>query len=356
VRRFSILALVAIVAVLAALPAAASAKVQLAGGSTTLTLAKGTAAALTANGISVRPLRPAKVRGGGVAFPITGGSIDPRSGAGAIAHSGGLVFRAGSTRVPLRSFRVHVGSRRAILTARAGSARLTVLSLSVANAKVVRNGLGTTVKGVRASLSGQAAKALNAAFGTRLFSRGLPIGRVVVRAVPAQAELAGGDTILALDSGAGTALQSLGITAAPIDPASATGAGLLFPITGGKVNAATFAGSISHSGGLRLSRGSTVVDLASFTITVDADPDLTALVGGSRVSILNLDLTQQARARRALAVHQLDSQVSGRQITLSGARATLTAAAAAALNQAFGTTAFTEGFLVGTATVEAQAR
>ena len=179
----------------------------------------------------------------------------------------------------------------------------------------------------------------------------------MVRAVPAQAELAGGDTILALDPGAGAALQSLGITAAPIDPASATGAGLLFPITGGKVNATTFAGSIRHSGGLRLSRGSTVVDLASFTINnADADPDLTALVGGSRVSILNLDLTQQARAHRALAIHQLDSQVSGRRITLSGARATLTAAAAAALNQAFGTTAFTEGLLVGTATVKAQAR
>ena len=50
------------------------------------------------------------MRGGGVAFPITGGSIDPASAAGRIDHCGGLAFRAGGTRVALRNFRVHVGS------------------------------------------------------------------------------------------------------------------------------------------------------------------------------------------------------------------------------------------------------
>jgi hypothetical protein len=41
-------------------------------------------------------------------------------------------------------------------------------------------------------LSGQAARALNSAFETRLFAKGLPIGRVTVEITPAQAELAGG--------------------------------------------------------------------------------------------------------------------------------------------------------------------
>ncbi len=166
---------------------------------------------------------------------------------------------------------------------------------------------------MRALLSGQAAKALNAAFDTHLFSKGLPIGSVTVRAVPAQVELAGGATTLALDSGAAAALTSLGVTAAPVDPASAGSGGLSFPITGGKLNAKTFAGSVPHSGGISLSKGSTVVELTSFTINIDSDPDLTALVGGQRVSILNLDLSQ------------LDAQVKGRRITLGGVRATLTA-------------------------------
>jgi Htaa len=193
-------------------------------------------------------------------------------------------------------------------------------------------------------LSGQAAKALNAAFGTTLFSQGLPIGRVTVRAVPAQAELASGATTLALDDGAAQALQSLKIQAAPIDPASAEGGGLSFPITGGRADAGTFAGAVRHGGGIRLSRGSTVVDLTAFTIRIDSSPDLTARVGGDRVSILNLDLSQ------------LDASVKGRRITLSGVRATLTAAAAQALNQAFSTDAFEEGFPIGTASVAGRAR
>lgn len=342
-RTFCLAAALAAVTMLLAVPAA-GAEVKLAGGATTLKLAPATAQALAQNGVSVTPLNPARVRGGGVAFPITGGSIDPARARGRIDHSGGLALTAGGTRVALRSFRVHVGARRAILTARAGGGRLTVLSLSLARAKVTRKGLGTTVRGVRAVLSGQAAKALNAAFDTGLFQRGLPIGAVTVRARPAQAQLAGGATTLALDQGAAQALQSLNIQAAPIDPASAGDAGLSFPITGGKANARTFAGSIRHSGGIRLSRGDTVVDLTAFTIRVDSGPDLTGRVGDGRVSILNLDLSQ------------LEASVRGRRIELSGVRATLTAAAAQALNQAFSTNAFEEGLLIGTASVEARAR
>lgn len=344
-RRTSILALVAIVTALFVVAPAAGAKVTLAGGSTTLTLAPLTAEALALNGVSVKPIAPAKVRGNGVAFPITGGAINPASAAGRINHSGGLAFRAGSTRVALTNFGVHVGAKRAILTGKVvGNGRLTVLSLSLANAKVKRKGLNTIVSGVQARLSGQAAKALNAAFSTTLFTKGLAIGSVVVKAKPAQVELAGGATTLALDAGAAAALGSLGITAAPVDPAQATGAGLEFPITGGKLNAKTFAGTVEHSGGIRLSRGDTVVDLTSFTINVDADPDLTALVGGQRVSILNLDLSQ------------LSASAQGRQITLSGVSASLTAAAAGALNGAFATDAFKEGLVLGTATVAVRAR
>ena len=343
-RRTSILAFAAIVTALLVVAPVAGAKVTLAGGSTTLKLAPLTAEALTLNGVSVAPINPAKVKGNGIAFPITGGSINAASAAGTINHSGGLAFRAGGTRVALKNFRVHVGSKRAILTAKVGSGRLTVLSLSLANAKVVRKGLATTVKGVQAKLSGQAAKALNAAFSTSLFTKGLGIGSVTVKATPAEVEFAGGATTLALDEGAGAALGSLGIAVAPVEPATATGAGLAFPITGGKANAKTFAGTVTHSGGIRLSRGGTVVDLTSFTINVDSDPDLTALVGGQRVSILNLDLSQ------------LTASVKKRQITLGGVKASLTAAAAGALNSAFSTSAFTEGLALGTATVAARAR
>ena len=343
-RRTSILALAVIVAALVVAVPTASAKVKLAGGSTTLTVAKGTAGALASNGVSLRPIGPATASGRAVSFPITGGLIDPASAAGRISHSGGLALSAGRTRVALRNFRVHVGSRRAILTAAVGNGRLTTLSLSLRRARVIRRGLNTTVTRVGAVLTSDAAKALNSAFRTSLFARGLPIGSVTVRARPAEVEFARGATRLALDPGAVSALNSLNIQAAPVRPATAGGGGLSFPIAGGKANARTFAGAIRHRGGIRLSRGSTVVNLTSFTIKVDAQPDLTALLGGSRASILSLDLSE------------LVARVRGRRVTLSNVEASLTAGAAQALNQAFSTDAFKEGFVLGTANVAAVAR
>ena len=121
------------------------------------------------------------------------------------------------------------------------------------------------------------------------------------------------------------------------------GDSLAFPITGGSVNAKTYAGSIEHSGGIALTRGATRVELTAFTIDIDDTPELTALVGGQRVPILTVDLAA------------LKASVKGRTITLEGAALKLTGAAAAALNQAFATTAFTEGLLLGTATVQATA-
>ncbi len=150
-----------------------------------------------------------------------------------------------------------------------------------------------------------------------------------------------GGTTVKLDAGTAGALTQLGISAAPVKPASAGKKGVTFPITGGKVNSKTLAGSIRHSGGLSFSNGTTVVKLTRFTINIDKKPDLVASVGGARVSILSLDLAK------------LKNTSKGKQIRLSGIEASLTAAAATALNDAFGTTAFKKGLVLGTASVNA---
>jgi hypothetical protein len=152
-----------------------------------------------------------------------------------------------------------------------------------------------------------------------------------------------GATTLALSDGAAGALSSLGITLAPLKPARAGEDGVAFPITAGKLDRKTYAGRIKHAGGLSLTRGSTVVKLRNFWINVDGAPDLTARVGSSRVSILDLDLSGAKISR------------SGRKLTIAGVRATLTAAAAGALNDAFETDAFKEGLEIGTATVSGRA-
>ncbi|HXS43652.1 MAG TPA: hypothetical protein VN751_03415 [Solirubrobacteraceae bacterium] len=148
-------------------------------------------------------------------------------------------------------------------------------------------------------------------------------------------------TSLRLDPRAAAALQSLGVTAAPIAPAFANDRGLNFPISGSLLNA-LFTRTIRHSGGIALTAGTTRVELTRFYVNVDRAPDLTTLVGGQRVSILDLDLsTASIRFRRG-------------KFTVGPVAARLTQAAAAALNGAFGVTAFSKGLLLGQATVRAR--
>lgn len=147
-----------------------------------------------------------------------------------------------------------------------------------------------------------------------------------------------GATTLALDPGAAAALQSLGVTPGVVAPATAGPSGLAFPIAN-SVFSALVNRQIRHSGGISLTAGATTVTLTDFIINLDRRPDLTARInGGDRASILDLSLTGAS-----LRLH------SG--VKLGPVTAKLTAGAAAALNQAFGVTAFTEGLTLGQATV-----
>jgi hypothetical protein len=315
----------AAVLLLAAAPTSATASDSVAGGTTTLKLDAGVAKALTSAGVKVA----------GTRYKITGGSLRNGGAAGTLTHSGSLKLSAGSRSLTASSFTVKL-ARKSTLSGRVGKARVTLLTLDLSRAKVARSGLDYRVTGVRVALTAAAAKALNATFHTTLFKRGLRLGTVAVNAKAKSVELTGGATSVTLDPGAASALQSLGVTAAPIG-----GSSLDFPITGGRLDAKTFAGTISHSGGIALSKGSTTVQLTDFEIGIDDTPELTALVGGTRVPILTLDLS-------ALAADRTNGA-----ITLTGVGLKLTATAAGALNQAFGTTAFSEGLLLGSAAVRA---
>jgi hypothetical protein len=149
-----------------------------------------------------------------------------------------------------------------------------------------------------------------------------------------------GSTTLALDPAAAAALTSLGVSVAPVAPATAGPKGVAFPVSGFGGNLFKPSLTISHRGGLALSAGATTVSLTDYKIVIDRSPDLVATVnGGQRVSILKLDFS---RARIGLR--------GG--LTLGPVKASLTADAAGALNGAFGVTAFTEGLVLGNATVK----
>lgn len=345
-------AAVALVMGLTGLSAGQAMADQVKGGKTSLKLNSGVAKALSANGVAVSPVKPAKVKKGAVVFPVTGGKINPNTYASKIRHSGGLKFKAGGTSLVARSFVVKTGKSNR-LTAKVGKGRVNLLNLNLSKARIKQNGKKIRVGRVGVSLTGVAANALNQTFGVHLFQKNMRIGRVGVDVrtkspltQPDSVRLQSrGSTDLTLDPGTAQALSDLGVAVAPVGPASVTPQGAVaFPITGGKVDASSFAGTIRHSGGISLSAGDVQVDLTRFRINIDADPDLTALVGGQRVSILSLDLSG------------LNAKVKGKKITLSGVSASLTADAAAALNGAFGVSAFTEGLTLGTAKVNAFAK
>ena len=324
---------------LALAPAASAARVDVAGGDTTVRVDRGTLSALTGAGVAVAPTGAARATGRKVRFPISGGRLDPATGAGRVDHRGGLRFSRNGRSLKVTRFRI----QGRYLSALAGGDRVRILRLRAGGAVVRRTAITTTVSGVRLELTRTAARALNAALGTHLFARGIVLGTGRVHARLAELFVEDGSTSLAVDPSAAAALASQGIAPGLIAPAAANPDGsLAFPITRGRVDAETFAGLIRHSGGLSLTKGSTRVELTRFDIGIDGSPQLTALVGGSRVPILNLDLSG------------LTQDVDGLGVTLGNVRATLTAEAAAALNQAFGTTAFSEGLLLGVATVRAE--
>jgi hypothetical protein len=328
---------------IAAQPAAAEDPDPLAGEATTLIVDSAVAAALDDAGVSVAPTGDTEARGGGFSFPVSGGKLDPATPQGKVRHDGsGLRFDKGKRKVPLKDFVVEISDRPALFASPGG---LKVFKLDLSGASVTRDGFATEVADVVPVLTGKAARALNDALKTDVFARGLEVGTVVARyEAQSVALLPEGDTTLALDDGAADALESLGITAAPVPPATAGMDGLAFPITGGRVDTETLAGVISHSGGISLTRDDTVVELKRFDINIDDKPDLTAKIGRDRVSILRLDLS-------GAAIH-----VADRSVTVSGVEASLTKRAADALNAAFETDAFAPGLLIGTATVSAEAR
>ncbi|HSI81879.1 MAG TPA: hypothetical protein VK919_14645 [Solirubrobacterales bacterium] len=154
--------------------------VSLTGEETMLVLDPDTAAVLTENDVTVEPIDPAAPSGDGIAFPITGGEVDVDSLAGVIDHSGGLRFSAGGTEVELTDFVVDTADE--TLTATAGEAELPTLSLDLRELERSMDGDVIVASGIDASLTGEAADALNDAFGVELFEQGLPIGEVTVRA------------------------------------------------------------------------------------------------------------------------------------------------------------------------------
>ena len=159
-----------------------------------------------------------------------------------------------------------------------------------------------------------------------------------------------GVTALTIDPGTAGALGTLGVKVSALSPAVAfAGRGgapaFAFPISYGRVEAATLAGRIFHRGGLRFTAGGKSVGVRSFTIDTRTG-FLTARVVGTktRIPLLKIDASG------------VDVSLLPGFAVLRGISVSLTPQAASALNATFSTSAFTAGLKIGTVEIVAVTR
>lgn len=153
---------------------------SLTGEETVLVLDEATAGVLTDNRVEVAPVSPAKPSGKGIGFPITGGEVDSETLAGTIDHSGGLRFSAGATEVELTDF--VVDTEAGTLSSTVGGESLDTLALDLSELERSEEGDVIVASGIAATLTADAAEALNDAFEVDLFEEDLAIGDVTIRA------------------------------------------------------------------------------------------------------------------------------------------------------------------------------
>ena len=156
-------------------------------------------------------------------------------------------------------------------------------------------------------------------------------GAAPAEAVPIQR----GQSALILDQSIFSVLDPLGVGILPVAPAVAVNGGEAFPINGGRVSRNGQRARINHRGGIVFGGDTSSVRAMRPRIVLNATTyELSALVGGQRISFLNLSGGTILTPTR-------------RRMVFRGVDAFLTFDAANALNQAFATDQFQEGLQVG---------
>ena len=165
----------------------AAAAVHLRGGATAVTTAPGIAPALLKNGIvplATSPgtesvLFPKSGPAARFTFPVTGGAVSLSPLGGKIGHAGGILFANVTNGKTIEVSQFTIDLARADLTGIVNGnpkARVALFRLDLSHARLTAGKHIATAKCIGVKLTAAAAKALNAALGTTLFSGGLKLG------------------------------------------------------------------------------------------------------------------------------------------------------------------------------------
>ena len=179
--RSRTLAAIAVLATTALVAAGASPAeaVPIKRGQSTLTFDQNIFSGLDPLGIGILPIAPAEASSGGESFPITGGTVSRNGQRARINHAGGIVFAGDNAEVRVVRPRVRLCCPDSDLNASVDGQRMSFLSLE--GGTVTSRGRRLTFRGINASLTLEAADALNQAFATDFFQEGTRLGRLRIR-------------------------------------------------------------------------------------------------------------------------------------------------------------------------------
>lgn len=347
----------ALFALLAFAPFASAAADPVASGSATVTLKNGFFKTLKKKGVKVRKIGSAKVKGKRATFKVTGGEMDPITGAGTLALGGGIKFQAGKRRAPVKSLVVDTAKRGLFGKVAGRNLKLA----RIAGYTFTRAGFGVALNIKKLKLTGAAAKRLNKKLGFKKGPKPFKGNRLMARANAEEqpstvAIVPGGNTALALSAAALQKLQNVGpnepgkegpfsVKLSLTPPATVLAAGppptVGFPIAGGNISPTASAGTVQHTGGIQLVQNLESVGQGETTLTMtNIWIDLTTKTASAEITITN---PKNAKAnlgplgRASIADVQLtgvSADAVTRRVTVNGA-ATLQAVTAETLNAVF---------------------
>lgn len=303
----------ALFALLAFAPFASAAADPVESGSATITLKQGFVKSLKKRGIKIAKIAPAKVKGKKVTLPVTGGEMDPTTGAGTLTLGGGMKFKAGKKKAPVKALVVNTTKKG--LFAKISGKKVKLAKL--AGLSFARAGFGVSLTIKKLKLTNAAAKQLNKKLGFKKGKKPFKGNRLMASAVaeeqPATVTIVPANNVV-FDANLELLkkLKDVEVNVETIAPTVAKGNSFEFPITGGSIAPAATAGVVQTSGGVKLFQklpksatenlettitlGNFYVDLSAKTISVEVvatsnASDKLNLGALGRSSIADLNLT-----------------------------------------------------------------
>jgi hypothetical protein len=335
----------ALLALLTFAPLAQAAPDPVGSGSATVTLNKGFTKYLKTFGIKVQKVSPAKLKGLKLTLTVTGGEVDPTTGAGTVKLGGGVKFKAGKKSATVKALVLNTAKK--ALTAKVAGKKMKFASVS--GYSFSRNGFGVNMKIKKLKLTGKAAKQLNKKTG---YARGKPkpfiggkvLGKAKAEEQPATVTIVpGGNVDMAVSTTLLKKLNDTGTKAVTVAPTTEQGLGnYLLPITGGSIAPNASAGIVQTAGGLNLVQEfeteagpkKTVITLGNFSVDFSARTVSVEVVLSSEVSAeLNKGpLGRSSVADLTLTGATVTADPNAHTVTVQNASATLQPIAAEVLD------------------------